>query len=91
MAGAAWRPVRPFAVVLDVTSSFGYTAPVDVVSASLGVRVGIGERVGVELGAAVPLAGRERALAAGELKVNVRLGKLPGAVETVEPVPTPAP
>jgi hypothetical protein len=87
--GAAWHPVRPFALVLDVTSGFGYTAPVDVVAGSLGVRVGVGKRVGIELGAAVPLVGRERALAAGELKVNVRLGKLADSVAPVVPVPTP--
>ncbi|MDP2314315.1 MAG: hypothetical protein Q8P41_15540 [Pseudomonadota bacterium] len=83
MVGGEWQPARHFAVVLDVTSIFGYTAPVDVVAGSLGLRVGIGKRVGVELGAAVPLAGRERALAAGELKVNVRLGKLEGHIAPV--------
>lgn len=87
MVGGEWQPVKPFAVVLDVTSGFGYTAPVDVVAGSLGLRFGIGERVGVELGAAFPFAGRERTLAAGELKVNVRLGKLEGHVAAPAPVP----
>jgi hypothetical protein len=87
MVGGEWQPVKPFALVLDVTSGFGYTAPVDLVAGSLGLRFGIGERVGIELGASMPFAGRERALAAGELKVNVRLGKLEGYVAAPKPVP----
>ncbi|MDP2307014.1 MAG: hypothetical protein Q8P18_13400 [Pseudomonadota bacterium] len=90
MVGGEWQPVKPFALVLDVTSGFGYTAPVDSVAASLGLRFGIGDRVGIELGASVPLAGRERTLAAGELKFNVRLGKLEGHVLPPEPVVAPS-
>ncbi len=89
MVGAAWQPVKPFAMVLDLASGFGYTAPVDHVAGSLGLRVGLGERVGIELGASVPFVGRERSLAAGELRVDVRLGKV-GDPVTPLPEPTPA-
>lgn len=84
--GAEWQPVRPFAVVVDLDSAFGYTDAVDHVAGSLGLRAGIGKRVGLELAASYPFAGRERALATGELRVDVRLGELPE-----EPKPTPAP
>lgn len=76
MIGGEWQPVKPFALVLDVTSGFGYTAALDHLAGSLGIRVGIGDRVGVDLGASLPFVGRERTLAAGELKFNVRLGRL---------------
>ena len=77
-AGVEWQPARPFAVVLDVNAGFGYAAPVDHVAAALALRTGIGKRVGIELGATVPLAGRERTLAAGELRVGVLLGPIDG-------------
>lgn len=76
-AGVEWQPARPFAVVADLNAGFGYAAPVDHVAAAIALRAGIGKRVGVELGATLPLAGRERTLAAGELRVGMRLGKLP--------------
>ncbi|MFN7145094.1 MAG: hypothetical protein ACK4YP_15060, partial [Myxococcota bacterium] len=76
-AGVEWQPARPFAVVADLNAGFGYAAPLDHVAAAIAVRAGIGKRVGVELGATLPLAGRERTLAAGELRVGMRLGKLP--------------
>lgn len=73
--GVEWQPVQPFGVTLDLDAGFGYAAPVDHVAAALALRTGIGKRVGVELAVAYPFAGRERALAAGELRVDVLLGK----------------
>jgi hypothetical protein len=70
--GAEWRPGRHFALVLDGRAGFGYTAPVDVIAASLGVRVGVGKHFGIELDVTKPLAGRDRTLAAGELRAAYR-------------------
>lgn len=74
--GAQWHPVAPFGVVLDVASGFGYAEAVDHVAGGIALRGAIGKRVGIELGALVPFAGDERALATGELRVDVRLGKV---------------
>jgi hypothetical protein len=70
--GAEWRPVKPFAVALDVNAGFGYTAGLDHIAAGLALRGAIGERGGIELAATVPLAGEQRALAAAELRGSVR-------------------
>lgn len=74
--GVEWQPVRPFGLTADLLAGFGYADPVDHVAAALGIRTGIGKRVGIDLAAAYPFAGRERALASGELRVNVVLGKV---------------
>jgi hypothetical protein len=85
--GVEWQPVRPFALVADLHTGFGYTAPVDIVAAAIGIRTGIGDRLGIELDATVPLAGRDRSLAGAELRAAYRFGKLPSAPVKVEPVP----
>lgn len=70
--GAELRPGKAFAAVADLSAGFGYTAPVDVVAAALGLRFSDGRRWGLELGATVPLAGRERALATFALRNTLR-------------------
>jgi hypothetical protein len=84
-AGVAWNPVKPFALVADVDAGFGYTAALDHLAAAVALRGALGQRVGIELGVTLPLAGRERALAAGELRVSTRLGPLPSDAPAPEP------
>ena len=84
--GVEWRFVKPVAVVADVEAGFGYTAPLDHLALGVGFRARLGDRGGLELAGLVPLAGRERALAAAALRGNVRLGKIPDG-----PAPTPIP
>lgn len=74
--GAELRPGRAFAVVADLASGFGYTAPLDVVSGALGLRFSDGKRWGLEIGGTVPFAGRERATAAVDVRNTVRLGPI---------------
>jgi hypothetical protein len=82
-AGAELRPWRPLGVSLQVDAGFGYTAPVDHVAAGLALRGAVGKRGGIELGAVIPLAGRERALATATLRGTFRLGAF---ATTREPV-----
>ncbi|MBW1877539.1 MAG: hypothetical protein JRI25_12150 [Deltaproteobacteria bacterium] len=71
--GAQWRPGRAFALVLDLTSSHGMTDEVDYVAGALALRFSDGKRFGMELGASVPFAGRERALATVDLRLSARV------------------
>ncbi len=72
--GTELRPGKVFAAVVDVASSFAYTSAVDAVAIAPAVRFSDGKRWGLELGATVPLAGRERALATVDLRNSIRLG-----------------
>lgn len=71
--GGSLRAGAAFAVALDAIGSFGATAPVDHLAAAPAVRFAAGDHWGLELGAAVPLAGRERGLAAVSLATSWRL------------------
>lgn len=68
--GAMWRAGRGFALVLDAQAAMGQTAPLDHLAVAPAVRLASG-RLGFELAAAVPVAGRERALAVVELHTTV--------------------
>jgi hypothetical protein len=70
-AGAVFRAGKAFAAVLDAQAAFAYTAAVDHVALAPGLRFAAGQ-AGFELGASVPLAGRERTLAVVELHSTVR-------------------
>lgn len=70
--GGEWRAGRAFALALDVNGTFGYTAPLDVLAAALGIRFSDGKRFGFEIAATVPLVGRERSLATLDLRASVR-------------------
>ena len=70
--GVEWKPFKRFGFVLDSVSSFGRTEALDYTGAGVGFRGGIGEHAGLSLEARVPLAGRERALAAIDIRVNYR-------------------
>lgn len=83
--GAEFRPAWRFAIVTDLHASFGYTAPLDVFAAALGLRFADGKRFGFDFGATVPIAGRERAAARLDLLWTVRLGPI------VEAPPDPKP
>lgn len=72
-AGAEWRPTGGFGLVADVLAGFGYTAPVDVVAVGVGVRGAIGPHAGLALEVNAPVAGRERTLAALDLRLDWRL------------------
>ena len=72
-AGLEWRATRSVGVVVDALGGFGYTAPVDVFAAGVGFRGAIGEHAGLALEATVPLVGRERTLAALDLRFDWRL------------------
>jgi hypothetical protein len=69
--GGVWRPGRAFGVVLDLQSTVGYAAVLDHLAVAPGLRFGAGSW-GLEIATAVPLFGRERALAALELHSSVR-------------------
>ena len=70
--GAQVRAARPVALVADVTGGFGYDAPVDQLAVSVAGRFVLRGAYGVELGATVPLAGRERSMATLDLRVTWR-------------------
>lgn len=74
--GGAFVPGKAFAAVLDVQSSFLYDAPVDHLSLAPGLRFAA-KRVGIDVAATLPLAGRERALTGIELRTVGRLGAAP--------------
>lgn len=71
--GAEWKPTKGFGLVLDSQAGFGYTDAIDVVAVGGGVRGAIGKHAGLSLVADVPVAGRERALAAFDLRFDWRL------------------
>jgi hypothetical protein len=68
--GMGWQPWRFFGVVTDLVSGFGYAAPIDIVAAALSLRFLPAKRLTVSLDALVPFGGRERALAAGALRLS---------------------
>jgi hypothetical protein len=72
VAGARFQPWRWGALVFDVQTQFGYAAALDVLALAPGLRFG-GKRVGLEVSATLPVAGRERALLAGVLQIGGRL------------------
>jgi len=72
-SGLAFRPWSWFSLVLDAHTELGYAALLDVFAIGPALRFAIGARLGAELGAMFPIAGRERALAAAGLRLNMRL------------------
>ena len=78
-AGVELIPVPKFAFVFDINAMFGYTAPLEVLAIAPAIRLSNGKRFGFDIGANVPLAGRERALLTLDLRASVTLGPLPGA------------
>lgn len=71
--GAALRAGRVFAFDLDLLGSFGLTAAVDHIAVAPALRFSDGKRFGFELGAALPLAGAQRALAIADLRFSIRI------------------
>ncbi|MBN93709.1 MAG: hypothetical protein CL928_06475, partial [Deltaproteobacteria bacterium] len=83
-AGIELQPVHGFAFVADVHGGFGRRAPVDVIAAAMALRFSDGKRFGFEVGATVPLAGRERAAATLDLRASLRIGRKIPAAGTAE-------
>jgi hypothetical protein len=75
-AGAELRPVPGFGFTADLVTGFGYEAPVDVLAVALALRWSDARRFGFELGANIPLAGREPELVVIEARWNVAFGAL---------------
>lgn len=72
--GADLRPAPGFALVLDLHGDFGYTAPLDVLAGGIGLRFSDLERFGFEVGATLPLAGRDPTAVSLDLRASVLLG-----------------
>jgi len=83
--GAEFRPAWRFSVVTDLHASFGYTEPLDVFAGALGLRFSDGKRFGFDLGATVPIAGRERAALRIDFAWTVRLGPISEAPADPKP------
>ena len=71
-AGAEYAVWSAVAVVLDANVHFGRRAAVDYVAPSVGLRLRAGAHFGAELGVSLPVAGPERTLATGGLKLAWR-------------------
>lgn len=71
--GAEWLPGSAFAFALDVVSSVGLTSALDHVAVAPSFRFSTGDRFGMELALAAPLAGADRTLALADLRLAVRL------------------
>ncbi|MCB9675193.1 MAG: hypothetical protein H6737_08750 [Alphaproteobacteria bacterium] len=71
LVGLAFQPTGGFALVLDVPMSVAWSAPVDYLALSPGVRVGTGPWA-LELGVMKPLAGGDRTLLAADLRTSIR-------------------
>lgn len=66
--GVDWRPYEWLAFVLELASGFGYADALDELSAQAGARFALGDEIGLELAAALPLLGT-RALDSGALPI----------------------
>lgn len=77
-AGVAWRPGKAFAGALDVVAGVGNGTALESLAVAPAFRFAAGDRVGLALEAAVPLAGRYPPQATVDLGVTVRLGKAGG-------------
>lgn len=70
--GGVWRPSGGFSTVLDLQSSFGYAAALDHLAVAPALRFGTGH-FGMELGAAIPVAGENRTLTVVRVGAGARL------------------
>ena len=68
-AGAGLQPTDWFALVADLSSSFGYTDALDHFSVGAEARLAITDQVAISLAGTFPLAGHERALTAAALRL----------------------
>ncbi len=77
--GVELRPLPALGLVVDLQGNFGYQAPVEMVAASLGLRLSDRKRFGFELGATLPITGRERTAVSIDFRFSARLGDVPEA------------
>ena len=75
--GVELRPLPALGLVVDLQGNFGYQAPVEMVAASLGLRLSDRKRFGFELGATIPITGRERTAVSIDFRFSARLGEVP--------------
>ncbi|MGE0786649.1 MAG: hypothetical protein AB7S26_13340 [Sandaracinaceae bacterium] len=71
-AGLDWSPIEWLAFVLEAASQLGYRDAVDHIAASAGVRLALGDVVGIELGVSMPFYG-QRAFDDGALPILANL------------------
>lgn len=71
--GTEYALCSGFAAVLDANVHFGHRDTLDYIAPALGLRFRAGEHFGAEVGASLPVAGPERALAVGGLKLTYRM------------------
>ncbi len=72
MGGADWIPYEWLSFQLEVQTGFGYRDGLDFVALSGGARLGLGDRIGIDLSVLWPFLGAERALAAAQVGVSGR-------------------
>jgi hypothetical protein len=70
--GGEFRVTHGFVFVADAVTGFGYTDAVDIMGAAMGFRGAIGHHAALSLEALAPLAGRDRHLAAVDLRFDWR-------------------
>ncbi|GEM_PF-995895 len=75
--GVELRPLPALALVVDLQGNFGYQAPVEMVAAAIALRLSDRHRFGFELGATIPIAGRERNAVALDFRFTGRFGTFP--------------
>ena len=70
--GLDWIPYEWLSFQVELVTGFGYRDGLDYVGVAGGARLGLGDRIGVDLSVLAPLVGAERALAAAQLGVSGR-------------------
>jgi hypothetical protein len=77
VVGAEFIPVPEIAVVLDLKTRLGWGGePLDMLAGAIGLRFSDCKRFGFEIAGTIPFVGRERAVAAVELRASVRFGTI---------------
>lgn len=74
--GIEVRPTQVFGFVVDLDASLFYVETVDHIAPGIGLRFSDGKRFGFELGARLPVYGRERALVTLGARTSVRIGPI---------------
>lgn len=70
--GLDWIPYEWLSFQVELVSGIGYRGGFDYLAAAGGARLGLGDRIGVDLSILYPFVGDERALAAAQLGVSGR-------------------
>jgi hypothetical protein len=70
--GMDWIPYEWLSFQVELMTGFGYRDGLDYMALAGGARLGLGDRIGVDLGVIWPFVGAERALAAAQVGVSGR-------------------